>query len=202
MTQASAELELLCRRVLGDGPAAGELALSARRSGGNRLEALAMAARLCRDQPETAFAEPPGPEPGTGARPGSALAENVRAELGAAIARLPERQREVLALREALGLSYADIATVMSVDPAAVVPLLARARLRLRAARRGGEAVPVDRCPDSDRALRVLARLQDSEPLEAEDEDWLHLHLAGCETCEMAHGAMLEASVNYRAWPE
>jgi RNA polymerase sigma-70 factor (ECF subfamily) len=130
------------------------------------------------------------------------LAENVRAELTAAVARLPERQREVLALREALRLSYADIATVMGVDAAAVVPLLARARLRLRAARRGAAVVPVERCADSDRALRVIARGVDSEPLAAEDEDWLHRHLADCETCEMAHGAMLEASACYRAWPE
>jgi RNA polymerase sigma-70 factor, ECF subfamily len=201
----SSEVEVFCRRVLADSPAVAEIARSAEHGGGSRLEALGRAARLCRDQPEAAPADPPaspGAPPGEGERPGAALAEHVRAELQAAIVRLPERQREVLALREALQLSYPEIATVMGVDPAAVVPLLARARLRLRAARRGVPAVPVERCPDADRALRVLARLQDGEPLTAEDEDWLHLHLAECETCEMAHGAMLEAMANYRAWPE
>ena len=45
---------------------------------------------------------------------------------------LNERQREVLALRELLRLSYDQIAYVLAIEPAAVAPLLARARLRLR----------------------------------------------------------------------
>ena len=190
----SGELDAFCARVLGEGPAAGEVAMAARRAGGDRIDGLAMAARLCRDRPDGQLAGAP-PEPG------GSLADNVSAEMAHANACLPERQREALALRELLGLSYADIAIVMAIEPASVAALLARARLRLRAARRGVEVVATDDCADADRALRVLARRQDSEPLPAEDEDWLLAHLAECRTCEMAHGAMLEASSCYRAWP-
>lgn len=190
----SGELDAFCARVLGDTPAAAEVAMAARRAGGDRIDGLAMAARLCRDQPDVPLAGAP-PEPG------GSLAANVRAEMAHANASLPERQREALALRELLGLSYADIASVMAIEAASVAALLARARLRLRAARRGVEVVGTDACPDADRALRILARRHDSEPLAAEDEDWLHEHLAGCRSCEMAHGAMLEASSCYRAWP-
>ena len=84
-----------------------------------------------------------------------------------------------MALRELLRLSYADIAIVMAIEPSSVAPLLARARLRLRAVRRGVEAVSTDACPDADRALRTLARRHDSEPMPAEDEDWLFAHLGG-----------------------
>jgi hypothetical protein len=189
----SAELDAFCARVLGEGPEAAEVAMAARRAGGNRIDGLAMAARLCRDRPDVARGEaPPGPD--------GSLADNVSAEMAHANAHLPERQREALALRELLGLSYADIATVMAIEPASVAALLARARLRLRAARRGVEPVATDGCADADRALRVLARRHDSETLEATDEDWLLAHLGECGTCEMAHGAMLEASSCYRAW--
>jgi hypothetical protein len=86
----------------------------------------------------------------------------------------------------------------MEIEQVAVGPLLARARLRLRSERRGTE---IAGCEDRERALRVLASRQDSEPLSHEDDEWLLAHLADCKSCEMAHGAMLEASVCYRAWP-
>ncbi len=191
------ELELFCRRVLGDGPVAAEVALAARRAGGDRVDGLRMAARLCRDQP----AKSGGPPARTTPEPGEDLRRNVAAEMAAATRRLPERQREVLALRDALRLAYPDIAAAMEMEPVAVAPLLARARLRLRATRRGTEPVGVDACPEADRALRVLACRQDAEPLQPAEEDWLHAHLAGCATCEMAQGAMLEAASCYRAWP-
>lgn len=193
----SEELEAFCRRVLGDGPAAAEIALAARRGGGDRISQLAMAARLCRDQPEAGTVAELDPVDGVGD-----LSENVAAEMAAATARLPERQREALALREALRLSHEQIGQVMGLEGAAVAPLLARARLRLRLERRGpGSAVPGE-CKEAERALRILARRQDSEPLTAEDDDWMHAHLALCENCEMAHAAMLEASACYRAWPD
>ena len=190
----SGELDAFCARVLGEGPAALDVAIAARRAGGDRIDGLAMAARLCRDRPD-------GPLAGAPPELGGSLADNVSAEMAQANACLPERQREALALRELLGVSYADIAIVMAIEPASVAALLARARLRLRAARRGSEVVATDACPDAERALRVLARRHDSEALPAEDEDWLLAHLAECRTCEMAHGAMLEASSCYRAWP-
>ncbi len=83
---------------------------------------------------------------------------------------------------------------------AAAAPLLARARLRLRSERRD-TAEPGSDCAERDRSLRALACRQDSEPLSVEDDAWLREHLAGCVGCEMAHAAMLEASVCYRAWP-
>src|SRR5437763_5205414 len=190
----------LCRRVLGPGDAANQAAGVARASApaSERIAMLAAAARACReragDQERSSVGQ------GDDAGPAS-LAAAVARELAVATASLPERQREVLALREMLRLSYDQIGTVMQIDPAAVAPLLARARLRLRAERRGGEPDVGPSCQDRDRALRLLAKRQDSEPLSGEDDEWLLAHLADCPSCDMAHAAMLEASVCYRAWP-
>ena len=134
-----------------------------------------------------------------GAPPGAVFAA-VAAEVGLATSRLPERHREALALRESLRLSHDQIAAVMAVDTAAVAPLLARARLRLREERRQAP-VALAGCEDRDRALRALARRQDSEPLTGDDDEWLFAHLGGCVECDQAHAAMLEASVCYRAAP-
>jgi RNA polymerase sigma factor (sigma-70 family) len=191
------ELLELCRRVLGDGERAEEAAAAAAAAPtDDRIELLAAAARACRERAEengaaapVAVGEPAG------------LADAVARELATATARLPERQREVLALRELLRLSYEQIGRVMGIDAAAVAPLLARSRLRLRAERRGSASEAIVGCADNDRALRVLACRQDSEPLSHEDDEWLLAHLAGCANCDMAHAAMLEASVCYRAWP-
>ncbi|HEV3053429.1 MAG TPA: sigma-70 region 4 domain-containing protein, partial [Solirubrobacteraceae bacterium] len=128
----------------------------------------------------------------------SDLAGAVDQEIRNAVARLPERQREVLALREVLRLSHEQIAKVMGIDGAAVAPLLARARLRLRELRRDAPAAPAA-CDQRDRALRALARRQDSEPLTGEDDEWLFAHLGSCPECDQAHAAMIEASVCYRA---
>ena len=118
-----------------------------------------------------------------------------------ATSRLPERHREALALRESLRLSHGQIAQAMGIEPAAVAPLLGRARLQLRAERRGG-AIDASGppCGERERAWRLLALRQDSEPLGADDDAWLHGHLDGCEDCRRAHAAMLEASACYRAW--
>jgi hypothetical protein len=190
----------LCRRVLGDEARADEAAaVAARTATGDRIARLAAAARACRDQAERENAGPAAPAPATDP---AGLSEAVARELAAATARLPEREREALALRELLRLSYEQIAQVMKLELAAVAPLLARSRLRLRAERRG--AVPdltTGACADHDRALRLLATRQDSEPISVDDDEWLRAHLAQCPECEMAHAAMLEASVCYRAWP-
>jgi hypothetical protein len=184
-----------CRRVLGDGAPASEAAHEAMSQGkASRLDQLAAAARACRARAEHA-AEPPGEPPTTEL----SLAEAVAQELAIATAKLPERQREALAFRELLGLSHQQIAGAMEIEPAAVAPLLSRARLRLRAERRGGGPWGTE-CDERDRALRALARRLDSEPLTAEDDRWLLSHLAQCTGCSQAHAAMLEASVCYRAW--
>ncbi len=114
---------------------------------------------------------------------------------------LPERHREALALRDSLRLSHAAIARAMGIEPAAVAPLLARARLQLRAERRGSAIDAGGQpCSERDRAWRLLALRQDSEPLGADDDAWLHAHLDSCAGCRRAHAAMLEASACYRAW--
>ncbi len=190
----------LCRRVLGDGELAEQAAAAANsEQTSDRIALLALAARACR---ERADAENGSATPAPSDEAAGGLARAVAHELAAATARLPERQREALALRELLRLSYEQISRVMGLDAAAVGPLLARARLRLRAERRGSSGDPnAAPCAEHERALRILASRQDSEPLSHEDDEWLLAHLARCPTCEMAHAAMLEASVCYRAWP-
>ena len=190
----------LCRRVLGDEGRADEAAAAVATAPANdRIELLAAAAQACRDRAELGDGGVVSEATTTG--PGG-LSAAVARELAAATARLPERQREALALRELLQLSYAQIAQVMGLDLAAVAPLLARSRLQLRAERRGGAPdLTTGTCAEHDRALRILATRQDSEPITVDDDEWLRAHLAACPECEMAHAAMLEASVCYRAWP-
>ncbi len=194
------EVTQLCRRVLGDGEAATAAAAAATRErSGDRIALLRSAARACRERAE---AEPAAPPPAAAADAPTGLADAVARELAEATARLPERQREALALRELLRLSYEQIAQVMGLEPAAVAPLLARSRLRLRAERRGARNGPSSgMCPEHERALRILACRQDSEPLSHDDDEWILGHLSTCAECERSHAAMLEASVCYRAWP-
>jgi hypothetical protein len=194
------EVQQFCLRVLGvPGPAA-DAAARARAAGGeDRVAVLAAAARECRGHADQRNGGDPGAD-GT-EEPPSGLSAAVARELAASTARLPERQREALALRELVRLSYEQISQVMGIEQAAVGPLLARARLRFRAERRGGGAdLQEAGCQERDRALRVLASRQDSEPLSAQDDSWVLAHMAGCRSCDTAHSAMLEASVCYRAW--
>jgi predicted RNA polymerase sigma factor len=185
------ELAEFCQRVLGPGEPAIEAAEEARRTAldADRLELLAAAATACRSRSSD---EPAAPE-----APAGDLASAVRAEVEQATAKLPERQREALALREALGLRHDEIAAVMKIDPAAVAPLLSRARLRLREERRGAPAGLAE-CPERERALRLMALRQDAEPAEPDDADWVLTHIGECGECGAAHAAMLEASLCYR----
>lgn len=189
------ELHGFCVRMLGSGDAARAAEQAARSAGhGDGVDSLAAAAAACRAHDEAGVppaSEPRGPEEG--------LAAAVARELALATSKLPERQREALALRELLGLSYDEIGTVVELDPSAVGPLLARARLRLRVGLRG-EGVPMPSCDERERALRTIARRQDGEPVNEADEDWLIEHLGHCVGCARAHSTMLEASACYRAW--
>jgi Sigma-70, region 4 len=190
------ELQEFCARVLGHGDAAAQAALQAGAvAGGDRVERLSAAAAACRT------AEPEHPEaPG---QPAAAeperLAQTVARELAYATAQLPQRQREALVLRELLRLSHEQMASVIGIQPAAAAPLLARARLALRAQLRGaGERVA--ECPERDRSLASITRRQDAESLSEAEDSWLLEHLGNCAACTAAHAAMLEASVCYRAW--
>ena len=189
-----------CRRVLLDDALAADAATEvAGMEQPERLARLTAAGRACRargQRVEPALALVPMSTNGSVPDLGTAVAR----ELTAASSQLAERHRETLALRELLGLSYDEIATVIGVEPAAVASLLARARLRLRVALRGPVPVNEPPCATRDRALRMLARRQDGEPISVEDEDWLLDHLASCPSCERDHAAMLESSACYRGW--
>lgn len=118
----------------------------------------------------------------------------------AANARLPERQREVLALREIEGMSYEDIADLLEMNSNSVAQLISRARIRLRDELRGEAAASITAgSVDCERALPLLARRQDGK-LDQGDGEWLELHLTGCTTCPLAAEAMAEAGASYRAW--
>jgi hypothetical protein len=189
------ELLEFCARMLGDRDAAAAVARSAREAGGDdRLATLAHAVQQCRARngDQSVVQANAGPAAGQ-------LSAAVAAELSAATARLPPRQREALALRELLGLSHQELSTVLGIDPAAAPPLLARSRLRLRAELRGS-AVGRSDCAERDRMLRVATVRQDGEQVPTADDDWLIDHLGHCPECIRTHAAMLEGSACYRGW--
>jgi len=189
------ELHEFCVRMLGDRDAAASASQAARDAGGtDRIAQLTHAVHDCRARLSDGATL--GPESASEAQD---LAEAVAAELAAVSARLPQRQREALALRELLALSHQEISAVIGIEPTAVAPLLARSRLRLRAELRGAPAARSD-CPERERTLRTVTLRQDSEAVPAADDDWLIDHLGHCTGCARAHAAMLEASVCYRGW--
>ncbi|HEY1567942.1 MAG TPA: sigma factor-like helix-turn-helix DNA-binding protein [Solirubrobacteraceae bacterium] len=201
-----------CARMLGDGPGARTADESARAGGDADRSAMLRAAVTAVRQGSEPASEPapnaPAADPaddGTAApaedRPTDpdALPQAIARELAAASAALPLAQREALALRELLRLSYAEVADATGVAADAVPLLLAQARLDLRAQLRGA-GVPQPECDERERALRTIALRQDGEEVPAADEDWLIEHLGHCRGCRQAHAAMLEASACYRAW--
>jgi RNA polymerase sigma-70 factor (ECF subfamily) len=66
-----------------------------------------------------------------------ALVEGQQEQVRAAHARLPERQREVLVLRELEEMSYDEIAAIMEMNRNSVAQLISRARIKLRDELRG-----------------------------------------------------------------
>jgi RNA polymerase sigma factor (sigma-70 family) len=192
------ELRGFCVRMLGDSETARAAEQAARAAGhGDRLGSLAAAAAACREGEGTSPSPPTTSAPPSPAPDG--LAETVARELNQAVAELPERQREALALRELLGLTYDEMAEVIGLEAAAVAPLLARSRLRLRTALRG-DGEPPGECAERERALRTMALRQDGQTVTPADDDWLIEHLRHCAGCGRTHAAMLEASACYRAW--
>ena len=121
-------------------------------------------------------------------------------QIRAANERLPERQREVLALREVGELSYDEVAGIMGMNRNSVAQLISRARINLRDNLRAtalGSVAPAS--PLCERALPLLALRQD-KALDEEPSAWLAEHLAGCHTCRVRVEAMEEAGVAYRLW--
>lgn len=129
----------------------------------------------------------------------AALASSQESAVRAANERLPDRQREVLALRELDGLSYDEIGSVMEMKPNAVAQLISRARIGLRKEMRAGAAASVAfASAECEKAHAALACRQDAQP--DDPGDWLDGHLAVCPNCQVASEEMAEAGVSYRAW--
>jgi hypothetical protein len=185
------ELEALSARLTGGGEAQIRVIQAARGDDGERLERLARAVRSSRSF-GFSFRRAGGH---------GDLATAIAAELATATGRLRPEHREALALRELIGLDHAGVAAATGVERDAVAPLLARARIGLRAELRGTPPVP-EECVEYERTLRTATARQDGEPVSAEDEDWLFAHLGECPECARAHAAMLEGSTCYRGWQE
>jgi hypothetical protein len=182
------EIARLCARLAGDGQESARISEHAHGASRERTRRLAFAVNACRER-----GAPPVLEPGADMR--SALA----AEVSAASARLSDQQREALALRELVGLSHAELGSVLELDADAVAPLLGQARIALRAELRGTPAPPGD-CVEYERTLRTATARQDGEFVNEADQDWLFSHLGHCQECARAHAAMLEGSACYRGW--
>jgi DNA-directed RNA polymerase specialized sigma24 family protein len=122
-------------------------------------------------------------------------------EIREANMRLPEHQREALALRELEELSYDEIATIMETNRNSVAQLIFRARINLRDELHGTALATVAAPSGCERALRLIAARED-EQLEAGSDDaaWLDAHLAECERCRLAVEAMRGGGASYRAW--
>jgi RNA polymerase sigma factor (sigma-70 family) len=154
--------------------------------------------------------ELPEPAGGEGSRdPGAldldperaAMLDSAQEEIRAANGRLPDRQCEVLALRELEDKSYDEIAEIMGMNRNSVAQLISRARIKLRDELRGSAlaavAVSSEEC---ERALPLIAARADGQLGGDEDAAWLEGHLAGCVTCRVSQEAMEEAGRSYRGW--
>jgi RNA polymerase sigma factor (sigma-70 family) len=130
------------------------------------------------------------------------LLESQQEEIRAANARLPERQREALALRELEELSYDEIAAIMDMNRNSVAQLISRARINLRDELRGETLASIAAAsPDCERALPLIAMRDDGQlDVAGDDSTWLDGHLSGCHTCRLGVEAMQEAGTSYRAW--
>ena len=126
-----------------------------------------------------------------------ALQDQVRA----ANARLPERQREVLALRELEELSYDEIAAMMGMNRNSVAQLISRARIKLRDELRGSALAGLAAAtPDDERAASLIAARMDGELTDEADREWLEEYLRDNERGRAMVECMLEAGTSYRAW--
>jgi hypothetical protein len=97
-------------------------------------------------------------------------------------------------------LSYEEIGELMDLNRNAVAQLISRARIKLGDLLRGSALASVGpSSPECERALPLLALLQDAQEGAPGELDWVRTHLAGCETCRLSRAAMEEAGVSYRA---
>jgi len=131
----------------------------------------------------------------------AALLASFQEDVRAASARLGDRHREVLALRELDELSYDEIAGIMVMNGNSVAQLISRARIKLRDELRGSAlaAIAVS-SPECERALALVSMRQDGQLRDAQDRAWLEAHLGACDTCRASVEAIEEAGVSYRVW--
>lgn len=131
----------------------------------------------------------------------AAMVGALQLQVQAANAQLPERQREVLALREVEELSYDEIAEIMQMNRNSVAQLISRARINLRDVLVGDALASIATSSKAcEKALPLIAMKQDGQLKDGKDADWLEGHVADCETCKVAVEAMSEAGLSYRAW--
>lgn len=129
----------------------------------------------------------------------TALIADQGSDVRAANARLPERHRLALALRELEDMSYEDIGRVLDITPGAVAQLLVRARNALRRELRLGQ-VDAEAMEAGCRArLGDIGALIDGE-LNADRAHVLSQHMALCPACREARASFEQARVTYRAW--
>ncbi|HEU5141552.1 MAG TPA: sigma factor-like helix-turn-helix DNA-binding protein [Solirubrobacterales bacterium] len=116
-----------------------------------------------------------------------------------ASSRLPERQRDVLALREE-GLSYEEIATKLETTPDRVGQLLAHAWINLYDEEVGTVLASVAPTPDCERALGLIAARHDGElEVASPDGEWLEAHLTSCHRCRRGVSEMGEMRSHFRS---
>ena len=130
------------------------------------------------------------------------LVQAQQEEIREANARLPDRQREALALFELGDMSYDEVGEIMGMKRNAVAQLISRARISLRDELRGTALASIAAAtPECERALPLIA-LDDDRQLDVASDDaiWLAGHVAGCNTCRLSREAMEEAGRSYRAW--
>jgi RNA polymerase sigma factor (sigma-70 family) len=127
----------------------------------------------------------------------SALRDAHQEQIRLANLKLPERQREVLALRELNELSYDEVARIMGMNQNSVAQLISRARINLRdGLRQTALGSVASASPECDQALPLLAKHQDG----LLEDPWLVEHLMECGACRVRLEAMEEAAVAYRQW--
>jgi RNA polymerase sigma factor (sigma-70 family) len=116
-------------------------------------------------------------------------------------AQLAPRHREVLALREVAGRSYDEVGQIMGISGNAAAQLIFRARGKLREALTAGAvASVVATSEECESAQLLLNRIQDAEPVEEVDRQWLEEHLDECGSCQTSNRMLLAAGASYRCW--
>jgi RNA polymerase sigma factor (sigma-70 family) len=131
----------------------------------------------------------------------AALLRDSQEAVRAANAQLPPRHREVLALREVAGRSYAEIGKTIGISENAAAQLIFRARSKLRGALTAGAVASVvatsEECAT---AQALLSMVQDGEAVAEVDRIWLEEHLDECDSCKTSNRLLLEIGASYRCW--